>query len=136
MATLTPGELLWVNKENNAQLLTPIPAIFSANSSPRTDGRSDKPQRVYRRPRHYDAWVKMTAKNRPGRTYFPPRDVKHAGTAVVFRWWVRGGSTAGQPPLSAIKESSRLTSPTPPFRRQQHQEETEETASYIACKEK
>jgi len=34
MATLTPGELLGVLKGNNAQLLTQISAIFSANSSP------------------------------------------------------------------------------------------------------
>ena len=38
MATLTPGEILGVLKENNAQLLTQISAIFSANSSPAPTG--------------------------------------------------------------------------------------------------
>jgi len=33
LATLTPGELLGGLKENNAQLLTLMSAIFSANSS-------------------------------------------------------------------------------------------------------
>jgi len=34
MATLTPGKLMGVLKENNAQLLTRISAIFSASSPP------------------------------------------------------------------------------------------------------
>jgi len=38
MATLTPGEPLGVVKENDAQLLTQISAIFSANSSPAPTG--------------------------------------------------------------------------------------------------
>jgi len=38
MATLTPGGLLVFIKENNAQLLTQISAIFSANSSPAPTG--------------------------------------------------------------------------------------------------
>jgi len=38
MATLTPGELLGVLRENKAQLLTHISAIFSGNSSPAPTG--------------------------------------------------------------------------------------------------
>jgi len=38
MVTLTPGERLGVLKENNAQLLTQVSAIFSANSSPAPKG--------------------------------------------------------------------------------------------------
>jgi len=38
MATITPGELLGVLRENNAHLVTQISAIFSANSSPAPTG--------------------------------------------------------------------------------------------------
>jgi len=56
MATLTPGELLGVPKENKAQLLTQIAAIFSANSSPAPTGAQSSGNGVIGDQDIDDAW--------------------------------------------------------------------------------
>jgi len=56
MATLTPDELLGVLKENNAQLLTQIPAIFSANCSPAPTGAQSSGNGVTGDQDMDDAW--------------------------------------------------------------------------------
>jgi len=63
--------------------------------------------------------MKMKAENRPGRTYFPPGEGKHGGTAVSPRWQIGWPN----PPSRPLTTSSKITSPTPPFREQQHHEE-------------
>jgi len=56
---------------------------FQRQQLPRPDGRSSGllATKTLTTPEK-----KTTAKNRRGRTYFPPGDVKHAVTLVVLRW--------------------------------------------------
>jgi len=87
MATLTPGELLGVLKENNTQFRDANCCNLQRQQLPRPDGRSIKRQWGYRTTKTWTTLgMRMTAKHRPGRTCFPPEDVKHAGMAVGLRW--------------------------------------------------
>jgi len=86
MATLTPGELLGVLKENNAQVLTQTSAIFSANSPPPRRTLNQAATGLPATKTWTTRGMKTTARKRPGRTCYPPGDVKHDGTAVGLRW--------------------------------------------------
>jgi len=72
------GGAFGVLNENNAQFLTQISAIFSASSSPDPTGSQESGNGVTAEQEMDALGMKMTAKNRPGRTYFPPHT--HQGT--------------------------------------------------------
>jgi len=85
MATLTPGELLGVLKEKNAQLLTHISAIFSTNSSPAPTDAQSSGNGVTGDQDMDDAWDEDDG-GEPTWEDFPPGDVKHDEKAVGPRW--------------------------------------------------
>jgi len=104
MATLTPGELLGVLKENNAQLLTQISAIFSANSSPTPTGAQPSGNGVTGDQDMDDAWDNDDDQEPSWEDVLPGRGRKTRrdgnGAAVAAR-------LANPPPLSAITDIVR-----------------------------
>jgi len=86
MATLTPGELLGVSKQNNAQLLTQIAAILSANSSPAPTGAQSSGNRVIGDQDIDDAWDEYYGEELTWEDIIPTRGRDHAGMAVGLRW--------------------------------------------------
>jgi len=124
MATLTPGELFGALKENNAQLLTQISAIFSSNSSPAPTGAQSSRNGVTGDQHMHDAWDHEDGEDPTRGDVLPTRGRKarrdDGGSAVTER-------LNNPPPLTSI---------TPPFHKQQHHARTEEGASYTAYKGK
>jgi len=92
MATLTPGELLGVLKEKNAQLLTQIYAILSANSSPAPTGAQTSGNGVTGDQDMDDAWDEDDGEEPTWEDVLPTRgrETRRFGSS---------GSTAGRPPL-------------------------------------
>jgi len=132
MATLT-GELLGVLKENNAQLLTQISAIFSANSSPAPTGAHSSGNGVTGDQDMDDAWDDEDGEDPTWEDVLPSRGRETrrdgGGSAVADR--------LANPPRSQPSTTlSKITSPTPPSHKQQHHAGTEETASHTAHKGK
>jgi len=101
MATLTPGELLGVLKENSAQLLTQIAAILSANSSPAPTGAQSSRNGVTGDQDMDDAWDADDGEEPTWEDVLSTRGIETrrdgGGSAVADR-------LANPPPLSAIKD--------------------------------
>jgi len=101
MATLTPGELLGVPKENNAQFLMQISAIFSANSSPAPTGAHSSGNGVTGDQDMDDAWDEEDGEDPTWEDVLPTRGRETrrdgGGSAVANR-------LANPPPLSAIND--------------------------------
>jgi len=133
MATLTPEEVLGVLKKNNTQSLTQISAIFIANSSPAPTGAQPSGNGVTGDQEVDDAWDDEDGGDPTWEDVLPTRGRETrrdgGGSAVANR-------LANPPPSQPSTKFSEITSPTPPFHKQQHHVGTEGTASYTACKER
>jgi len=104
MAKLTPGELLGVFKENNAQLLTQISAIFSANGSPGPKGTHSSGNGVTGDQDMDDAWDEEDGEDQTWEDVLPTRGRETrrdgGGSALADR-------LANPAPLSALNEIVR-----------------------------
>jgi len=122
MATLTPGELFGALKENNAQLLTQISAIFSSNSSPAPTGAQSSRNGVTGDQHMHDAWDHEDGEDPTWEDVLPTRGREtrrdDGGSAVTE-------SLANPPPLSSINDLNFQKSP-PPHRRSTSSSTTQE----------
>jgi len=104
MATLTPGELLGVPMKTMPSCRRKF-LRFSPPTAPPPRWALKQAATGLPATKTWSTFgMKMTAENRLGRTYFPPGDVKHDGTAVGLRWRI---GWPNPPPLSAINEIVR-----------------------------
>jgi len=86
MATLSPWELFGVLKENNTQLLTQIPAIFSANSPPAPKGPQSSGNGVTGNQDMDDAWDEEYGEEPTSEEVLPTRGRErrqHGGDSAV-----------------------------------------------------
>jgi len=125
MATLTLGSFWGVLRGNNAQLLTQISAILSANSSPAPTGAQTSGNVVTGDQDMDDAWDEDDGEEPTWEDVLPTRGRETrregGGSAVAAR--------LANPPLSSINGIVKKHVPRPPSHKQQHPEGTEETAS-------
>jgi len=117
MATLAPGVLLGVLKENNAQLLTQISAVFRDDSSPAPKGAKTSGNELTGDQTMDDARGEYEGEEPTWEDVLPTRgrETRRDG----------GGSAAEARltnPPSAINDIVKITSPTPPYRKQRHHE--------------